>query len=112
MVTEAFTKKLIRSRVLDSYVAASFFATIIFFVLNAAYYTAFEMIFWVVLITIAFKGFANIMLSLSISLVQLDNEEDKIEFEKSSNKLEALVNDLAIQEAAVQSHKNAISKND
>lgn len=110
MITESFSKKFLSSKVLDTYVAASFFATLVFFVLNADHYTPFEMIFWVVLVTIAFKGLANIMFSLSISLIELDNEEDRLEFEKSSNKLESLVNDLAIKEAAVQSNKNSEHK--
>lgn len=106
MVIQAFSKKFLSSRLLDTYVAASFFGTIIFFVLNSDYYTPFEMIFWVVFVTVAFKGLANIMFSLLISLIQLDNEQDKLEFEKSSNKLDSLVNDLAIKEASVQSQKN------
>jgi hypothetical protein len=82
----------------------------IFFVLNANQYTPFEMIFWIVLVTIAFKGIANIMFSLTVSLMKLDNTQDAIEFEKAANKLESLVNDLAIQEAAVQSKKNTNKK--
>jgi hypothetical protein len=106
VVIQAFSKKFLSSRLLDTYVAASFFGTIIFFVLNSEYYTPFEIIFWVVFVTVAFKGFANIMFSLLISLVELNNEEDRLEFEKSSNKLESLVSDLAIKEASVQSQKN------
>jgi hypothetical protein len=106
MIVEAFSKKIIASRLLDTYVAASFFATLIFFVLNSNVYSPFEMILGVMLVTIAFKGVANIMLSMSISLVSLDNKQDSIEFEESANKLESLVNDLAIQEATVQSMKN------
>ena len=106
MLVENFSKKIITSRLFDTYVAASFFATMIFFVLNSNIYTPFEMILGVILVTIAFKSIANIMLSMTISLVNLDNEQDAIEFEESSNKLESLVSDLAIQEATVQSMKN------
>ena len=106
MIVENFSKKIIASRLLNTYVAAAFFATLIFFVLNSNVYTPLEMIFWVVMVTIAFKGFANIMLSMTISLVNLESEENEIEFEQSANKLESLVSDLAIQEAAVQSMKN------
>ena len=106
MIVESFSKKIIASRLLNTYVAAAFFATLIFFVLNSNVYTPLEMIFWVIVVTIAFKGFANIMLSMTISLVNLENEQDSIEFEQSANKLESLVSDLAIQEAAVQSMKN------
>ncbi len=108
MVVESFSKKIIKSKILDTYVAAVFFATVIFFVLNSGFFSPFEMIVWVMVVTIAFKGIANLMLSLTISLVNLDNTQDRIEFEKSSSKLESLVSDLAIQEAAVKSAKNII----
>ena len=107
MITEAFSKKIITSGLFDTYVATSFFATLIFFVLNANVYTPLEMMIGVVLVTIAFKSVANVMLSMTISLVNLENEHDAIEFEKSSSKLESLVSDLAIQEASVQSMKNS-----
>ena len=68
------------------------------------------MIFWIVLVTIAFKGVANIMFSLTVSLMKFDNAQDAVEFEKAANKLESLVNDLAIQEAAVHSKKNINEK--
>ncbi len=106
MLVENFSKKIITSRLLDTYVAASFFATLIFFVLNSNIYSPFEMILGVMIVTVAFKGVANLMLSMTISLVNLDNAQDAIEFEEASNKLEALVNDLAIQQASVQSMKN------
>ena len=105
MIIENFTKKMLRSKIFETYSATSFFATVIFFVINWAYYTPLEMVIWIIAATIVFKGLANIMLSMSISLVNLDNQQDKVEFEKSSTKLEALVKDLAIQEAAVQSAK-------
>ena len=64
------------------------------------------MILGVIIVTTAFKSVANIMLSMTISLVNLENEQDAVEFEEASNKLESLVSDLAIQEASVQSMKN------
>jgi len=111
MKTEEFSKKLLQSRIFDTYVAAVFFGTVIFFVLNADFYTPIEMMFWVVFVTILFKGLANIMLSLLIALFNLSNEQDKLEFEKSSDDLDSLMNDLAIQEAAVQSAKTNSEKN-
>ncbi len=106
MVVSRFSKNIIRSRILKTYVAVAFFSTLIFFVLNAEMFTPIEMIFYIVLATIVFKGLSNLMLSMVIALIPLSNEQDSIEFEKSSTKLESLVNDLAIQEAAVQSAKN------
>lgn len=103
---EKFSKRLLASKIFDTYVAAVFFASLIFFVVNAQHYTPFEIIFSVVIITIAFKGIANVMLAMIISLFDLENEQDRMEFEEASNRLESLVKDLAIKEAAVQSAKN------
>ena len=105
MKTEEFSKRLLKSRIFDTYVAAVFFGTVIFFVLNASFYTPLEMMIGIVIVTVLFKGFANMMISMTISLFNLSNEQDKMEFEKSSNSLEALISDLAIQEAVTQSNK-------
>jgi len=105
MRTEEFSQNLLRTKIFDTYVAAVFFGTVIFFVLNSAFYTPIEMIFGIMFITILFKGLSNIMLSMVISLVNLSNEQDRVDFEESSDKLESLVNDLAIQKAATQSAK-------
>jgi len=108
--TEEFSKKIIQSGLLHTYVAAVFFGTVILIVLNSSNFSPFEMIAWVMIATKAFKGFANIMLSMTISLAHLDNTQDRIEFEESSSKLETLVSDLAIQEATVQSARNINKK--
>ncbi|MEA3288579.1 MAG: hypothetical protein U9Q04_00245 [Campylobacterota bacterium] len=108
MLVESFSKKILESKIFDTYVAAVFFATLIFFVLNINNYTPFEMIFWIMIVTVGFKGIANIMFSLTIALVDIDNAEESVEFEHESNKLESLVNDLAIQEATVKTNKNKI----
>ena len=105
MKTEEFSQHLLQSRIFDTYVAAVFFGTVVFFVLNASFYTPVEMMIGIVFCTILFKGLANIMIAMTISLFPLSNEQDRMDFEKSSNTLESLVNDLAIQEAATQSNK-------
>lgn len=106
MTINDFAKKMVGSGIFNTYVATVFFSSAIFFVLNASIFTPLEMIFGIVLTTIIFKGVANIMLSMTISLVDLDNQQDQVDFKKSSDNLESLVNDLAIQEAAIQSNKN------
>ena len=106
MVIEKFSKKMVDSGIFNTYVATAFFASLIFFVLNSSVFTPLEMMFGIVTMTIIFKGVANIMLSMTISLVSLDNQEDHVSFKKDSDTLESLVNDLAIQEAAIQSTKN------
>jgi len=105
MRTEDFTKWILKTKVFDIYVATVFFATSIFFVINSTFYTPLEIIFTIVFVTVLFKGLANVMISMVISLINLSNEQDRVEFEKASDKLDSLVNDLAIQEASVQSHK-------
>jgi hypothetical protein len=110
MITEEFSQKLIQSRIFDTYVAAGFFGTVIFFVLNSSFYTPVEMLFVVVFITIIFKGIANIMLSMNISLIDFKSLQNKIDFTESSDNLESLVNDLSIQEAAIQSNKTINKK--
>ncbi|BFU77699.1 hypothetical protein ALC152_09140 [Arcobacter sp. 15-2] len=106
MIVEKFSIKILQSRIFDIYVATVFFASAIFFVLNSSIFTPLEMMFGIVFSTIIFKGVANIMLSMTISLINLDNQHDLNEFKKSSDDLESLVNDLAIQEASIQSNKN------
>ena len=110
MVIERFSRKMLSSGILDTYVAAVFFSSIIFFVLNSSSFTPIEMMLGIVLSTIVFKGVANLMLSMTISLVNLDNKHHTMEFKKSSDELDALVNDLAIQEAAIQSNKTNKNK--
>lgn len=110
MVVENFSKKLLRSKIFDTYVAAVFFATLIFFVINAGHYTPMEMIFWIIVVTIGFKGIANIMFAMTVSLMKFDNAQDAVEFEKAATKLESLVNDLSIHNAATQNKKNIQEK--
>ena len=106
MVIEKFTREILRTGIFDTYVATVFFSSVIFFILNSSIFSPLEMMFGIVCSTIIFKGVANIMLSMTISLVDLDNQQDQVDFKKSSDDLESLVNDLAIQEAAIQSNKN------
>lgn len=112
MVIERFARQMLKSGIFDTYVAAAFFASSIFFVLNSSLFTPIEMMVGIVLATIVFKGIAYMMLSLTISFMSLDNTHDSIEFKKASDELESLVNDLTIQEAAIQSNKTNNEKND
>jgi type II secretory pathway component PulJ len=106
MIVEKFSNKIVASRLLNTYVAASFFAIVIFFVVNINGFTPIEMMISVIISTIVFKSIANIMLSMTIALLNLDNKQDSIKFEESSNRIESLVKDLAIQDAAIQSQKD------
>lgn len=102
MVVEKFTNNFIASRILDTYVATAFFATLIFFVLNANAFTPIEMIFGVIIVTIGFKGLGHFVMSLVISLYNLDNKKDEIEFDEQSARIDGLLNDLALQQTKIK----------
>ncbi len=46
MVVEKFSQGVVNSGIFRLYIATGFFATLIFFVINADLYTPLEMIFW------------------------------------------------------------------
>lgn len=105
MVVEKFTNKFIASRIIDTYVATAFFATVIFFVLNANAFTPIEMIFGVIMATVGFKGLAHFVMALVISLYNLDNKKEEIEFDEQSARLDGLINDLALQQTKLKTSK-------
>jgi len=105
MIIYNFAKKMKRSKILDTYVATVFFGTLIFFVLNLNSFDPIEILAGVMLVTIAFKGIANIMFSMIISFVDFDSLNDAVEFEKSAQKVEALVNELSLKQASVKETK-------
>lgn len=98
MVVEKFSQSVINSGILRFYTATGFFATLIYFVLNSDFYTPMEMVTWVVLITIALKGIANLMLSLVILLFNLDNKKGEFEFDKISADIDAMLAEFALKE--------------
>ena len=102
MIIHNFSKKIIKSKILDTYVAAVFFATLVFFVLNMNAFAPIEIIAGVMIATIAFKGIANLMFSLLVSFVNFDNLHDALDFEKEANKVETLVNELALKQATLK----------
>lgn len=100
MVVEKFSQGVLNSGILRLYIATGFFATLIFFVINSDLFTPIEMIFGVIAVTIVLKGISNIMLSLIIVLFSLDNKRQELEFKHTSDKIDALLADLTIQDAA------------
>lgn len=98
MVVEKFSQSVINSGILRFYTATGFFATLIYFVLNSDFYTPMEMVTWVVLITIALKGIANLMLSLVILLFNLDNKKGEFEFDKISADIDAMLAEFTLKE--------------
>ena len=105
MLVEDFSSRVLRSNIVKTYVATAFFATLIFFILNANSYTPLEMMIGIVLVTIAFKGVSNMMLSLVILLFNLQRKDDSLEFEKSASNVNSLLNDLSLQQAKLKQTK-------
>jgi len=105
MVIERFSQTVINSGVFRLYIAIGFFATLIFFILNAELFTPMEMILGIMLITVILKGVSNIMLSLIISLFSLDNKRKEFEFKYNEEKIQIMLNELSVQEV-IDSNKN------
>jgi len=99
MVVERFSQNVINSGIFRLYIATGFFATLIFFVINADLYTPLEMIFGIIGVTIILKGVSNMMLSLIILLFNLDNKRDELNFKYNEEKIDAMIAELGVQEA-------------
>ena len=98
MIIERFSQTVINSGIFRIYIATGFFATLIFFVINAELFTPFEMILGTMLITIVLKGMSNIMLSLIISLFNLDNKRSEFDFKYNEEKIQVMLNELSVKE--------------
>ncbi len=98
MIIERFSQTVINSGIFRLYIATGFFATLIFFVLNAELFTPFEMILGTILITIVLKGMSNLMLSLIISLFSLDNKRSEFDFKYNEEKIQVMLNELSVKE--------------
>ena len=98
MIKERFSQTVINSGIFRLYIATGFFATLIFFVLNAELFTPFEMILGTILITIVLKGMSNLMLSLIISLFSLDNKRSEFDFKYNEEKIQVMLNELSVKE--------------
>jgi hypothetical protein len=105
MVIERFSQTVINSGIFRLYIATGFFATLIFFVLNAELFTPIEMILGIILITIVLKGISNIMLSLIISLFNLDNKRSEFDFKYNEEKIQVMLNELSVKDV-MDSNKN------
>ncbi|MFA9374899.1 hypothetical protein [Poseidonibacter sp.] len=98
MVVERFSQNVINSGLFRLYIGTGFFATLIFFVINAQLFTPLEMIIGIMAITTILKGISNIMLSMIISLFSLENKKTEIEFNYNEEKIDAMMNELNVQE--------------
>jgi len=105
VVVERFSQGVINSGVFKIYIATGFFATLIFFVINADLFTPVEMIVGIIGVTVALKGITNMMLSLIILLFNFDNKQAQLDFEYNSEKIDTILAELAIKEATANNTK-------
>ncbi|MCK9162066.1 MAG: hypothetical protein GX118_00675 [Arcobacter butzleri] len=105
MIIERFSQSVIGSGILRLYVAVGFFASLIFFVLNADHYSPMEMLVWMIVITIALKGIAYLMLSMIILLFSLENKKAEMEYYSKASEIEQMLADLVMKEAESDSQK-------
>ena len=106
MVIERFSQNVIDSGVFRLYTATGFFATLIFFTINADLFTPMEMILGIILITIVLKGVSNMMLSLVVSFFNLDNKRDEFDFKYNEEKVQVLLNELSVKDVVDSDTKN------
>lgn len=106
MVIERFSQNVIDSGVFRLYTATGFFATLIFFTINADLFTPMEMILGIILITIVLKGVSNMMLSLVVSFFNLDNKRDEFDFKYNEEKVQVLLNELSVKDVVNSDTKN------
>ncbi len=110
MVVERFSQNILNSGIFRFYIATGFFATLIFFTINADLFTPFEMLLGIILITVVLKGISNMMLSLIISLFNLDNKRSEFDFKYNEEKIQIMLNELAVKDiidANVKNEKNS-----
>ncbi|AXX93131.1 hypothetical protein CPU12_05190 [Malaciobacter molluscorum LMG 25693] len=100
MIVERFSQNVVNSGIFKLYIATGFFATLIFFVINADLFTPLEMLFGIIGVTVVLKGVSNMMLSLIILLFNLDNKRKELDFKYNSEKIDAMLAELSIQDAA------------
>lgn len=105
MVIERFSQTVINSGVFRFYIATGFFATLIFFIINADLFTPMEMILGIILITIVLKGVSNMMLSLIISLFNLENKRDEFNFKYNEEKIQLMLNELTVKDISDANNK-------
>jgi hypothetical protein len=105
MIIERFSQTVINSGLFKLYIATGFFATLIFFTVNAELFTPIEMISGIILVTIILKGLCNIMLSLIISLFSLDNKRAEFDFKYNEEKIQAMLNELTVKDV-IDANKN------
>ncbi len=106
MLVESFSQNVINSGIFRFFIGTGFFATLIFFVINATLFTPLEMVFWIIVVTVVLKGISNMMLSLIIMLFSFDNKKSEFDFKYNEEKINTMLNELVIQDNVEQANKN------
>ena len=106
MVIERFSQAVVNSRIFSIYTASASFATSIFFIINADLFTPIEMLLGIILTTIILKGISNMMLSMIISLFSLDNKRSEFDFKYNEEKIQVMLNELAVKDISNDLNKN------
>jgi hypothetical protein len=106
MVIERFSQTVINSGIFKFYIATGFFATLIFFTINADLFTPMEMILGIILVTIVLKGVSNMMLSLIVSFFSLDNKRNEFDFKYNEERVQVLLNELTVKDVTDSNNKN------
>ncbi len=106
MVIERFSQTVINSGIFKLYIATGFFATLIFFTINADLFTPMEMILGIILVTIVLKGVSNMMLSLIVSFFSLDNKRSEFDFKYNEERVQVLLNELTVKDVIDSNNKN------
>ena len=106
MVIERFSQAVVNSGIFRIYIAAGFFATSIFFIINADLFTPIEMLLGIILTTFILKGISNMMLSMIISLFSLDNKRSEFDFKYNEEKIQVMLNELAVKDISNDLNKN------
>jgi hypothetical protein len=103
MNIEKFSNAVVKSNLINTYVATAFFAILIYFVLNANLYTPLEMIVTTIFVTITFKGIANLMFSYVVMLYKNNTDTQNQVFDEVSTRIDGLMNELSLQETQLKS---------
>ena len=106
MVIERFSQSVIDSGIFRVYITTGFFATLIFFTINADLFTPMEMILGIILVTIVLKGVSNMMLSLIVSFFSLDNKRNEFDFKYNEERVQVLLNELTVKDVIDSNNKN------
>ena len=106
MIIERFSQTVITSGIFRLYIATGFFATLIFFTINAELFTPTEMLLGIILVTIVLKGISNMMLSLIISLFSLDNKRNEFDFKYNKEKIQVMLDELSVKDIIDTNEKN------